>query len=265
MPNNIDASRPRVWMITGASRGVGAALVSQARTLGDIVVGVARSPGPGTIVLDVGDADACAQAVDEVVSRHGRIDVLANVAGTGAVASVEETDLQAARELMETNLWGPFALTRRALHHMRSRGRGHIVNVSSLSGRTASAGVAAYAASKFALEGFSEALAAEAADIGVRVSIIEPGGIRTEWVAGAVAGQASESHYRSVRRTHQILLDSRGKQTSSAEDVAAAILRTVDSPESSLRVPVGADAVDRIRSALTADLKSIEQLTRAGG
>lgn len=260
---NLQESQTRVWFITGTSAGVGAELVRLVRDRGHIAVGGSRREGIDGPPLDLRDRESCQRAIERAVERHGRIDVLANVAGVGAVGSVEETVPSVAFDVMETNFWGPFALTQYALPYMRQKRAGHIVNVSSLSGRIASAGVGVYAASKFALEGLSEALAREVKDFGIRVTVIEPGGIRTDWVETALASAgATPSAYPAVQQTSAILADSPGRQVSTARDVASAILRAVEMPDERLRIPVGPDAFERITVALAEQLEQLEQAGR---
>ncbi|MFC6356271.1 SDR family oxidoreductase [Luethyella okanaganae] len=253
--------RSLVWLVSGASRGVGRAVTELARDRGHIVVGGARGAtnSDSSVYLDLTDAQSCRNAVERVVAIHGRIDVLANVAGVGAVSSLEEMDLELAHRVMETNFWGPVHLIRSALPFLRQQQSGHIVNVSSLSGRTGAAGVSIYAASKFALEGMSEALASELTDLGIKVTVIEPGGIRTAWVDQALATSGgSGSEYVAVRRTEQILARSSGTQVSSTFDVASAIVRAVDNPGTPFRVVVGADARDRISMYLENELQAVQ-------
>jgi NAD(P)-dependent dehydrogenase (short-subunit alcohol dehydrogenase family) len=152
----------RVWLITGASSGFGRAIAEAALTAGDVVVASARRPAaladlaasaPGRVTplqLDVTDFERIRTAVDEVLDRHGRIDVLVNNAGRGAIGAAEETSDAELRELMDLHFFGPAALTRAVLPQMRERGSGAIVQMSSMGGRFTFAGVGAYSATKFA-------------------------------------------------------------------------------------------------------------------
>jgi NAD(P)-dependent dehydrogenase (short-subunit alcohol dehydrogenase family) len=174
----------RVWLITGASSGFGRALATAAVESGDTVVGAARRTsglpdGVEPVELDVTDPAAGAAVVDGVVERHGRLDVLVNAAGRALIGAAEETTDAELRDLMEVHFFGPVALTRAALPHLRARGSGAIVQFSSLGGRLSFPGVGAYSATKFALEGWSEGLAAEVGPLGIRVLIVEPGAFRT--------------------------------------------------------------------------------------
>ena len=190
-------NQPRVWLITGASSGFGRAIAEAALATGDTVVAAARRPeavadlvaaAPDRVTalrLDVTDTDRIRDAVAEVIDRHGRVDVLVNNAGRGAIGAAEETSDSELRDLMDLHFFGPAALTRAVLPRMRERGTGAIVQMSSMGGRFTFPGVGAYSATKFALEGWSEALAKEVDRFGIRVLIVEPGAFRTSAVAVA--------------------------------------------------------------------------------
>jgi NAD(P)-dependent dehydrogenase (short-subunit alcohol dehydrogenase family) len=181
----------RVWLVTGASSGLGRAIATAALAAGDTVVAAARrtdaldtlvSDYPDRCVavrLDVADAHGIGEVVAEVVRSHSRIDVLVNSAGRALVGAAEETTERELRDLMEVHFFGPAALTRAVLPHMRSQGSGAIVQISSMGGRLSFPGVSAYTATKFALEGLSEGLAAEVSPLGIKVLIVEPGAFRT--------------------------------------------------------------------------------------
>ncbi len=178
----------RVWFVTGSTSGFGRALVDAARAHGDRVVATARRPdalaglaGDDVLVLalDVTQEDAIEPALDRAVERFGRVDVLVNNAGVGFVGALEETSLGDLRAVMETMFFGPAALTRAVVPRMRAQGSGAIVQISSQGGQVTAPGFSAYCAAKFALEGLSEAVAAEVAPFGIRVLIVEPGSFRT--------------------------------------------------------------------------------------
>jgi NAD(P)-dependent dehydrogenase (short-subunit alcohol dehydrogenase family) len=187
------STQPRVWLITGASSGFGRAIAEAALAAGDSVVAAARrtdaladlvasAPERVTaLALDVTDPDRIKAAVAEVLDGHGRVDVLVNNAGRGAIGAAEETTDGELRHLMDLHFFGPAALTRAVLPGMRERGSGAIVQMSSMGGRFTFPGVGAYSATKFALEGWSEALAKEVERFGIRVLIVEPGAFRTSF------------------------------------------------------------------------------------
>jgi NAD(P)-dependent dehydrogenase (short-subunit alcohol dehydrogenase family) len=181
----------RVWLITGASSGLGRAIAEAALAAGDTVVAAARTqaavdslvaahPGRAApLELDVTDSTGIQAPVDDVLRRYGRVDVLVNSAGRALIGGVEETGDQELRDLMEVHFFGPAALTRAVSPHMRQQRSGATVQISSMGGRMSFAGVGAYSATKFALEGLSEALATEIAPFGIKVLIVEPGAFRT--------------------------------------------------------------------------------------
>lgn len=191
----------KIWFITGLSSGLGQALAHTLLNEGEIVLGTFRQPqqadqfnaeqaGRGfAFVLDLTDTKQIEAVASQVIAQFGRIDVLVNNAGVGFAGAIEETSLAEARAVLETNFFGPLALTQAFLPYFRRQGSGHILQISSHGGVKAFAGFGLYNASKFALEGFSEALALEVAPLGVRVTLVEPGPFRTQF-AGANFGFA---------------------------------------------------------------------------
>ncbi len=182
----MNASKRRVWLVTGANSGFGRAVVEAAVAAGDVVVATARSLAPlkelvardpdqvDPIQLDVTDLSRIAAVVEDAVRRHGRIDVLVNNAGRTHVGAVEETTDAELRSLFEVHFFGPAALVRAVLPQMRARGSGAIVQLSSMGGQMSFAGFSAYSATKFALEGLSEALADETKEFGIKVLMPQP-------------------------------------------------------------------------------------------
>ncbi|MEB8337745.1 oxidoreductase [Streptomyces endophyticus] len=270
----------RVWLVTGASSGFGRAITEAAVAAGDVVVAAARRTAPlddlvaahpdqvETLALDVtaiGDVQA---AVDGVAARHGRIDVLVNNAGRGMVGAVEEATDAELRDLMDLHFFGPAALTRAVLPHMRRRGSGTIVQLTSMGGRFAFAGVGAYCATKFALEGLSEALAAEVAPLGIRVLIVEPGAFRTGFAGSADLTPVStlDAYQDTVGPVLSALPGGSGQEPGDPAKAASAILTAVDADEPPLRLPLGNDAVDAITAQLDgsrAELGAWEKLARS--
>lgn len=183
----------KVWLITGSGSGLGRAIATKALEAGHHVVATARdvsqlddlvaSYGPRVRPsrLDVTDEREAVAAVDVAISAFGRLDVLVNNAGFGETRPFEEVSSGDFRRVVETNFFGVVNLTRAALPGMRQRKSGHIIQISSVGGRSALAGNAAYVASKWAVGGFTETVALEAAPFGVKVTAIEPGGMRTNW------------------------------------------------------------------------------------
>ncbi|MEU6443819.1 oxidoreductase [Streptomyces sp. NPDC047046] len=270
----------KVWLVTGASSGFGRAIANAAVAAGDIVVAAARRTAPlddlvaahpvqvEALPLDVTDIAGVQDAVDSVVARHGRIDVLVNNAGRGMVGAVEETTDAELRDLMDLHFFGPAALTRAVLPHMRRRAAGSIVQLTSMGGRFAFAGVGAYCATKFALEGLSEALAAEVAPHGIRVLIVEPGAFRTGFAGTGTLQQSTplNAYEDTVGPVRSSLPGGAGQEPGDPAKAAAAILAALDADEPPLRLPLGNDATDAITAHLDrarAELHSWEKLTRS--
>src|SRR5215216_5641578 len=184
----------RVALVTGASSGIGEAAAHELLLAGFTVYGTSRSAVAGEerggvvfLPLDVTDDESVAGAVDEVLARSGRIDVLVNNAGLGIAGAAEESSIEQARGLFETNLFGSIRMTRAVLPHMRERGSGRVINVSSVLGLVPAPFGALYAATKHAIEGYSESLDHEVREHGVRVLLVEPGYTNTAFDANAVA------------------------------------------------------------------------------
>ena len=274
------SSQPRVWLITGASSGFGRAIAEAALAAGDIVVAATRRPAaledlvsaaPGraeALALDVTDADSIDSAVGEVLDRHGRVDVLVNNAGRGAIGAAEETTDSELRELMDLHFFGPAALTRAVLPGMRERRSGAVVQMSSMGGRFSFPAVGAYSATKFALEGWSEALAKEVERFGVRVLIVEPGAFRTSFngAGSLLISQPIAAYDDQIGPVRTGMPEDDGKQPGDPSKAAAAILQVLDAEHAPLRLALGNDAVDGIGEVLDAakaELAAWEQLGRS--
>lgn len=249
----------RVWLITGTSSGFGQAIAEAALAHGDTVVATARRPESlaaladshpdrlFTAALDVTDSGRIPAVVDEIVAQRGRIDVLVNNAGRALIGAVEETTEQELRDLMDVHFFGPAALTRAVLPHMRAQKSGAIVQMTSVGGRISFAGVSAYSASKFALEGFSESLADEVAPFGITVLIVEPGAFRTGLHGGAMQMSAELPAYADVVgpvRASMRAFDH--SQPGDPAKAAAAIIAALDAESTPLRLPLGNDSIDAI-------------------
>jgi NAD(P)-dependent dehydrogenase (short-subunit alcohol dehydrogenase family) len=275
--NETDARR--VWLITGASSGFGRAIAEAALAAGDTVVAgvrqpaamddlAARYPGRATAVeLDVTDGSQVTAAVAQAVLWHGRIDVLVNNAGRGLVGAVEETTDRELRDLMDLHFFGPAALIRAVLPHMRAQGSGAIVNLTSMGGRFSFAGVGAYSATKFALEGLSEALAPEVAPFGIKVLIAEPGAFRTGFAGGALQQSPALPAYADITGPVRMDLPATDhKQPGDPAKAAAAILQALDSDKTPLRLALGNDAADTISAYLDdsrAEFSAWEHISRS--
>ena len=267
------------WFITGASSGFGRAFAAHALARGHNVVATARNVSKladlaaqapervQVLRLDVDQAGDAQAAIDAAVARFGRIDVLVNNAGYGIVGAVEETPEAELRAQMETNFFGAMALTRAALPTLRAQRSGAIVNMSSMGGQMSFAGFGAYSASKFALEGASEALALELAPFGVKVMIVEPGQFRTDFAAGALRHMPQLDAYRDVvGPTRAFAGEMHNTQQGDPRKAAAAIEQALLAEHTPLRLQLGADAVDAVRAhaqMLLADLAHWEAAARA--
>jgi NAD(P)-dependent dehydrogenase (short-subunit alcohol dehydrogenase family) len=267
----------RVWLITGGNSGFGRAITEAAVAAGDVVVAAARrvttlndlvAAHPDQVEalsLDVTDIAAVEAAVRDIIDRHGRIDVLVNNAGRSHVGAAEETTDAELRSLFDVHFFGPAALIRAVLPHMRARRRGAIVQLSSLGGQLSFAGFSAYSATKFALEGMSEALADEVRPLGIKVLIVEPGAFRTGLFANTTASAEMADYAATVGSTRQMIDTQNGAQPGDPAKAAAAILTALDSDATPLRLPLGDDAVDAIVSHLDSvrsELATWEKLAR---
>ncbi|MFJ5077425.1 oxidoreductase [Streptomyces sp. NPDC088553] len=268
----------KVWLITGANSGFGRAFAEAAIAAGDIVVAAARRTETlddlvaahpdqvDPVALDVTDTAAVDTVVAEVAERHGRIDVLVNNAGRTHVGSVEETSDAELRSLFDVHVFGPAALTRAVLPHMRARRSGAIVQLSSVGGQMSMAGFGAYSATKFALEGMSEALAAEVRPLGIDVLIVEPGAFRTSLFGNhSLSGDGIADYTDTVGATRAFVRTGGGLQEGDPAKAAAAVLAALNADETPLRLALGDDSIDTILGHLDqvrADVTTWEKVGR---
>ena len=247
---------PKVWLITGSSRGLGRALAEAVLAAGDKLVATARNPEQladlverygdqvRTVALDVTNEQAASHAVAVATRAFGRLDVLANNAGYGDVSPIEDTSLDEFRAQIETNLFGVINVTKAALPLMREQGAGHILQFSSVGGRIGPVGRAPYAAAKWGVEGFSEVLSKEVGPLGVKVTIIEPGGFRTDFAGSSTAIREGIPEYdATVGKTARFQRDYNGKQPGDPAKAAAAVLHIASLNDPPLRLLLGSDAV----------------------
>ncbi|WP_330299661.1 SDR family oxidoreductase [Streptomyces sp. NBC_00503] len=271
----------RRWLITGCSSGLGHALATAAAEAGDEVAVTARKTAdlaelaaawPGRILpvpLELRDAASCEEAVRTAAGRLGGIDVLVNNAGVGLFGAVEELSDAEVRDQLEILVVGPWRLARLVLPLMRAQGHGHILNVSSIVGRMAFPGLGAYIAGKHALEGMSQALAAEAAPHNIRVTVLEPGMFATRY--GAALAEADHRIPAYDGTNLDTLTGTRGlaenPETGRPEDFAAQVLDIVASTTPTpLRIPIGHDAygyLDLAEQASREDYAAARVLTQA--
>jgi NAD(P)-dependent dehydrogenase (short-subunit alcohol dehydrogenase family) len=262
----------RVWLITGASSGLGRALAEAALGRGERVVATARDPQrldelaglySGRAIatrLDVTDPDEARAAVADTLTAFGRLDVVVNNAGYGLFGALEELPGEELRREFETNVFGALNVTRAALPQLRRQRSGHIVQISSLEGiAPIAAGETAYAGTKFAVEGLAEALAKEIAHLGIKVTIVEPGPLRTGFAAGAIARAPRSGDYAdSVGKALEWFEGLSGRQPNDPFRVAAAIIDAVASPEPPLRLVLGTEAVQAIREKLSSQRQDLD-------
>jgi NAD(P)-dependent dehydrogenase (short-subunit alcohol dehydrogenase family) len=262
----------RTWLVTGCSRGFGRALAEAILDEGDNLLATARHLAPlnglgvgrsgrlATAPLDVTDEAQAAAAIDMAITAFGSLDVLVNNAGYGDIGSVEDTPMESFRRQIETNLFGTIIMTKAAVPHMRERRRGHIIQFSSVGGRLGAPGRAAYSAAKWGVEGFSEVLAQEMKLVGVKVSIVEPGGFRTDFAGPSTTIDSGRPEYDEVvGKAARVQAAYHGRQPGDPRRGAAAILKLVSMENPPLRLPLGSDAVTAI--ALS-DQKRLDELER---
>jgi NAD(P)-dependent dehydrogenase (short-subunit alcohol dehydrogenase family) len=262
----------KTWFITGASSGLGEALSKAVLASGDNAVATfrkleqseaftkqAKENGLG-LVLDVTHTEAIREALLHAIHKFGHIDVLVNNAGYGTIGAIEEFSMEEIRAQMETNFFGAVALTKEALPLMREHGGGHIVQVSSQSGFRASGGFGIYNASKFALEGFSEALAQEVQPFGIKVVIVEPGPFRTQFLGSSAKTpqQTLDAYSKTpVAQMYQYMERMNGKQEGDPEKAASAIVDYIHNNREPLRLPLGKTTIQGMRAKLASVEKDI--------
>jgi NAD(P)-dependent dehydrogenase (short-subunit alcohol dehydrogenase family) len=278
MQVNTEKAASRVWFITGASSGLGHAVSAAALARGDRVAATARKPTalaalaskhPERLLalqLDVADAQAARQTIDRAVAHFGRIDIVFNNAGYGHIGAIEELSDAELRRQLEVNLLGVINVTRAALPHLRKQRSGHLVQMSSLNGVEGLVGGGYYAASKFAVEGLSESLAQEVADLGIKVMIVEPGPLRTRFLNDKSAKWAKSiaDYADSVGKGRETLRAMDGKQPGDPQRAAHAILKAIDADRPPLRLPLGRIAIQHIRSGLEAKRKQLDAWAELG-
>lgn len=260
-----------VWLITGCSSGFGRELARALLARGRQVVVTARKLAALeefsaheealVVALDITRPEQIAECLRLAEARFGRVDVLVNNAGYGYLAAIEEGEEAEIRALFDTNVFGLAAMTRAVLPGMRQRRRGHIVNISSMGGLVGFAGVGYYNATKFAVEGLTEALVKEVTPLGISVTAVEPGPFRTEW-AGArlrapAQGIADYAETAGARRT--ATQGYNGKQPGDPARAADAIIRAVESSEPPLHLVLGRPAYDNVTNKLAALGEELER------
>ncbi len=271
----------RTWFITGASRGFGREWAQAALRRGERVAATARDPGTLddlvrqfgdallALTLDVTDREGCFRTVARAHEHFGKLDIIVNNAGYGQFGMVEELSEQEIRAQFETNVFGALWVTQAALPFLRAQGSGHFVQVSSIGGISAFPGIGMYHASKWALEGISQALAQEVRDFGIHVTLIEPGGFTTDWGGASAKHAQLNDAYGAVREA----LVKRRVALKPGDPIAtaAAVMRVVDADPPPLRVFFGtaplsiAEADYAQRLATWREWQPVAELAQGGG
>ncbi|MBD3731663.1 MAG: SDR family NAD(P)-dependent oxidoreductase [Sphingopyxis sp.] len=262
----------QTWLITGSARGLGRALAEAVLEAGDNLVATARAPEqladlvarfPNSVLatsLDVTDADSAAHAVALAIDRFGTLDILVNNAGYGDVAPIEGTSLDSFRRQIETNLFGTIIVSKAVIPLFRHQRSGRLIQISSIGGRAGAIGRGAYSAAKFGVEGFSEVLAQELEPFGVHVSIVEPGGFRTDFAGASTKIEDGDPDYAGTvgaiaarQRAYN------GHQPGDPAKAAKAILALAALPAPPLRLVLGSDAFGRAELTDRARMDELQQ------
>jgi short-subunit dehydrogenase len=263
----------RIWFITGISSGIGKALAEYVISQGEFVVGTFRkqeqcnafttaNEGKGLgILCDITNAQQIADCISTIKEKYSRIDVLVNNAGFGFAGAIEETSIEEAREIFEANFFGTLQLTQQVLPIMRAQKSGRIIQISSHGGFKAFHGFGIYNASKFAVEGFSEALSIETAPLGIKVTLVEPGPFRTGFADAAFrnAETVIADYDGTAGAFRNLMKNVNGKQEGDPNKAAKAIfdISIVENPP--LRLPLGKIAVISLTTKLEAVTKNLNE------
>ncbi len=267
----------KVWLITGSSTGFGRSLTEAVLKHGDCVIATARKPEqlqdlveryPNTVKalrLDITNLDEVHSAVNAAIDAFGRIDVLVNNAGYGLVGALEEYSEDQIRQNIETNLFGAINTIRAVLPIMRAQKAGHILNMSAIAGFTNELGFSVYGAAKFGLEGISEAVQGEVAPLGIKVTIVEPGPFRTDFIGRSLvrAENSIDAYNETSGKFIQFLDTIEGRQPGEPEKAARVLIQVVESDNPPLRLVLGKYAYSKFRqkiASLTAELDAWEAI-----
>ena len=273
-----DASNARVWFITGTSTGFGHLLTQELLRRGERVIATARDTSklvglekkyPDTVrtfALDVTKPAEIESVAGKAIAAFGHVDVVVNNAGYGVTGAIEEVAEDEFEPMFQTNVYGLIRTTRAFLPHLRERRSGHIINFSSIAGLIGTAGWGFYATSKFAVEGFSEALAEELKPLGVHVTVIEPGPFRTDFLgrSGKLAAKQIPAYSETAGKARQYLQSQSGRQAGDPQKAVEAVISVADSSEPPVHLLLGKSALKRFRDKLARwdkDLTAWEKTT----
>ena len=266
-----ETGKPRVWFITGSSTGFGRLLAEEVLKIGDAVVATARKveqisdleaqypERAVALAVDVTNQEQVDAAFHKTLQRFGHVDVLVNNAGYGVAGALEEVSDAELRPMYEANVFGLLRVTRAFLPQLRQQRSGHILNLSSIGGLTAGPGWGLYQSTKFAVEGLSEALAQEVAPLGIRVTIIEPGPFRTDFLGRSSQEAAHQiEDYRSTADKARLYRSEQdGKQPGDPVKAVRAMIEVVNSSNPPLRLLLGASALKRVQQKIETWQKEI--------
>lgn len=252
----------KIWFITGSTRGLGRSLTEAVLAKGDKVAATARRPEqlndlvekyPGQVFpvkMDVTDEQQVNEGVAAAISHYGQLDVVVNNAGVGITGAAEAFTKEQIISQIDTNLYGPIYITRAVLPQLRKQRRGHILQISSLGGRIGAPGLSIYQAAKFGLVGFSEAVSKEIAPLGIKLTIVEPGGFRTDWAGDSMSfATPMEDYDQTVGARERLFKDPNFKFVGDPAKAAKVMVDLVDNPEPPLHLILGSEAVGLLKKA----------------
>jgi NAD(P)-dependent dehydrogenase (short-subunit alcohol dehydrogenase family) len=266
-----DSTASRVWFITGSSTGFGHLLAKELLRRGERVIATARNVSqledltgqyPDRVrafTLDVTKPEQIESVARQAIAAFGHVDVVVNNAGYGVTGAIEEVSEKEFDPMFQTNIYGLIRTTKAFLPHLRERRSGHIFNLSSIAGLVGSPGWGLYATTKFAVEGFSEALAGELKPLGVHVTIVEPGPFRTDFLgrSGKLAAKELPEYTETAGKAREYFKSQSGKQQGDPQKAVEAIIAVADSPQPPVHLLLGKNALQRLREKLAIRQKEI--------
>lgn len=275
-------STPTTWFVTGASQGLGLALVKKLLQAGHQVAATSRhlpalADAVGTdsaaflpLQVDLADDASVQQAITHAINTFGRLDVVVNNAGYGIGGSIEELSPAEVQQAFEVNVFGTLNVCRQALPHLRQQGSGHIINISSIAALAGATGWAVYSATKAAVSAFTEILAQDVAGFGIKATVVEPGGFRTNFLTpeSLVMPQQPLAAYADVRASHARYLALNGAQGGDPDKAADAIMQVAAADQPPLHLLLGRDAYQRATHKLNAmqeEIQAWQPLTQSTG